>query len=228
VATVRSLVAQLQSGDSYALVLGLLLASVFFSVSAPEETWARVLRDAVLAGTVVVAYWTATARRAFLIPRVIVPSVALVFLVVGIVEGGTTGATSAAISAALTAAVAFLIGRDLFERRAVDIQTVLGALSFYVLVGMVFASIYSLVAELGQGSLFTRGDDGSTAERLYFSFVTISTTGFGDLAPAIGVARAFVVLEILFGQLYLVTVVAILVGAAMRRQLAGPSGARDV
>ena len=52
----------------------------------------RVLRDAVLAGTVVVAYWTATARRAFLIPRVIVPSIALVLVVVGAVEGATTQA----------------------------------------------------------------------------------------------------------------------------------------
>jgi hypothetical protein len=55
----RSLVAQLQSGDSYALVLALLLASVFVAIVAPEETWARVLRDTLLAGTVVVPYWTA-------------------------------------------------------------------------------------------------------------------------------------------------------------------------
>lgn len=220
-ATVRSLVAQVQSGDSYALVLGLLLASVFFAVAAPEETWARLLRDAVIAAAAVVAYWTATARRAFLIPRVIVPSIAIVFVVVGAVEGATTDVASAAIGAVLTAGIAFLIARDLFERRSVDLQTVLGALSLYVLVGMLFASLYSLVAVLGDGALFTRGDDGSAAERLYFSFVTISTTGFGDLAPAIGTARAFVVLEIVLGQLYLVTVVAVLVGAAMRRQLAG-------
>jgi hypothetical protein len=49
-----SLVARLRSGDSYALVLALLLSSLFFGILAPQETWGRVLRDTVLAGTVVV------------------------------------------------------------------------------------------------------------------------------------------------------------------------------
>jgi hypothetical protein len=214
----RSLVAQLQSGDSYALVLVLLLASVFLAIVAPEETWGRVLRDTVLAGTVVVAYWTATARRAFLIPRVVVPSVALVFVVVGALEGATTQATSAAVGAVLIAGVAFLIARDLFDRGKVDAQTVLGALSFYVLVGAFFVSMYSFAAA-GDGAFFTRGDDGSTGEHLYFSLVAISTTGFGDLAAASDLGRALVALEIVLGQLYLVTVVAVIVTAATRRQL---------
>ncbi|MGH3038978.1 MAG: potassium channel family protein [Gaiellaceae bacterium] len=213
----RSLAAELQSGESYAFVLALLLASLFLVIVAPEDTWARILRDAVVAATLVLAYWTATARRAFLVPRVIVPSIALVFVVVGAFEGATTQAAAAAIGAALTAWVAFLLARDLAERRSVDPQTVLGALSFYVLFGYFFASLFALVAEIGDGAFFTRGDDGSAGERLYFSFVTISTTGFGDLAPASGVGRAFVVLEIVVGQLYLVTVVAILVTAATRR-----------
>ena len=222
----RSLVAQLQSGDNYALVLALLLASVFVAIVAPEETWGHVLRDAVLAGTVVIAYWTATARRAFLIPRVVVPSVALVFVVVGVLEGATTGATGAALAVALTAGVAFLIARDLFDRSKVDAQTVLGALSLYVLVGVFFASLYSLVAVAGDGAFFTNGDDGSTGEHLYFSLVAISTTppaGFGDLAPASDVGRALVALEIVLGQLYLVTVVAVIVTAATRRQLRSSS-----
>lgn len=217
----RSLAAHLQSGDSYALVLGLLLASLFIAVVAPDETWGRVLRDAVLATTVVVAYWTATARRAFLLPRVVVPSIALVLVVVGALEGATTEAAAAGIGALLTVGVAVLVARDLAERRSVDVQTVLGALSLYVLLGMFFASLYALVAEIGDGAFFTRGDDGTTGERLYFSFVTISTTGFGDLARASGVGRAFAVMEIVVGQLYLVTVVAILVTAATRRRLTG-------
>ena len=216
----HSLVAHIRSGDSYALVLGLLLASLFFGTIAPEETWARILRDAVLAGTVVVAYWTATARRAALVPRVVVPSIALVLVVVAAVEGATTDVASAAIVIGLTAGLAFLVTRDLVDRRTVDVQTVCGALALYVLIGIFFASMYALVAEIGDGAFFARGDDGSTGERLYFSFVTISTTGYGDLAPGSGVGRAFAVMEIVVGQLYLVSVVAILVTAATRRLLA--------
>jgi hypothetical protein len=215
----RSLAAHLQSGDSYALVLALLVASLFVSIIAPEETWARILRDVLLASTVVVAYWTATARRAFLIPRVIVPSIALVFVVVGAVEGARTEAATAAIAALLIVGVAFLVVRDLVDRGKVDVQTIFGALSLYVLVGFFFASLYTLVAELDDSAFFTRGDDGSTSEHLYFSFVTISTTGFGDLASAVSVGRALSVLEIVIGQLYLVTVVAVIVTTATGQRL---------
>jgi TRAP-type mannitol/chloroaromatic compound transport system permease large subunit len=82
--------------------------------------WGRVLRDAVLAATVVVTYWTATARRAFLIPRVIVPSLALVLIVVGALEGATTDAAAAAIGAPLSVGVAILVARDLAERRSLE------------------------------------------------------------------------------------------------------------
>ena len=85
--------------------------------------------------------------------------------------------------------------------------------------GVFFASLYSFVAAVGDGAFFTRGDDGSTGEHLYFSLVAITTTGFGDLAPASGVGRALTPLEVVLGQLYLVTVVAVIVGAAARRQL---------
>ncbi len=144
-------------------------------------------------------------------------SVALVLVVVGAVEGATTQSAAAVILATLTAGIAVLVARDLFDRGKVDLQTVFGALSLYVLVAILFASLYTLVAELGDEAFFTSGDDGSLGERLYFSVVTISTTGFGDLAPASGIARSLVALEIVVGQLYLVTVVAILVTAATAR-----------
>jgi hypothetical protein len=144
---------------------------------------------------------------------------ALVFVVVGALEGATTQATAAAVGAVLIAGVAFLITRDLFDRGKVDAQTVLGALSLYVLVGAFFASMYSFVAAAGDGAFFTRGGDGSTGEHLYFSLVAISTTGFGDLAAASDLGRALVALEIVLGQLYLVTVVAVIVTAATRLQL---------
>jgi hypothetical protein len=175
---------------------------------------------------VVVAYWTATARRAVLIPRVIVPSIALVLVVVAVVEGSRAQAASAAIAAALAAGTAILVSRDLVDRRRVDVQTVLGALSLFVIAGFFFSSAFSFVADVDGDAFFTRGDDGTDAERLYFSFVTISTTGFGDLAPATGAGRALAVLEIVVGQLYLVTVVAVLVTAATGRQLMRGRGER--
>jgi ion channel len=55
------------------------------------------------------------------------------------------------------------------------------------------------------------------ADFLYFSFATLTTTGYGDLVPGNDLARSFAILEALTGQIYLVTVVAVLVGNLARR-----------
>jgi hypothetical protein len=210
-----------RSGDSYGLVFALLVLALFAGIAAPEELWTRVIRDVVFAAAIIVAYWTVTPVRSFAVARVLLPGVALAIVIVGGLEGAGTGPASAALAAAATAAVAMLVARDLFQRRHVDLQTVLGALSFYLLSGFLFAWLFTLTADLGDEALFTRGDDGTSADHLYFSFVTLTTTGYGDLAAADGVGRSFAVSEMILGELYLITVVAVLVTAAARRQLLG-------
>jgi hypothetical protein len=213
----RTVVADLRTGDSYALVLVLLLAAVFCTIVAPDETWGRIFRDTVLASTVLVTYWTATARHSLFVPRVLVPGLVVAFVVVGAIEGSSTDAVAAAFAAVFTVGAIVLVAHDLFERGRVDAQTVLGALSLYVLIGILFAALYAFFAATGDSSFFTRGDDGTTGEHLYFSLAAITTTGFGDLAPASSVGRALASLELVLGQLYLVTVVTVIVAAAMRR-----------
>ena len=68
--------------------------------------------------------------------------------------------------------------------------------------------------------LFDRGRKPDREDELYFSFVTLSTVGYGDLTPAGASPRSFAVAEMLFGQIYLVTVVSLIVSnltAARRR-----------
>ena len=80
------------------------------------------------------------------------------------------------------------------------------------------------IADVTDAAFFAHGDDGTSGEHLYYSFVAISTTGFGDLSPATGIGRALTVLEIVLGQLYLVTVVAVLVTTAADRRLTAVRG----
>jgi hypothetical protein len=214
----HSLLAQLRTGDSYALVLVLLLATVFCTIVAPEETWGRVFRDIVLASSVLVTYWTATARQSLFVPRVLAPGLVVAFVVVGAIESSSTDAVAAAFAAVFTVGAIVLVVRDLFDRGRVDDQTVLAALSLYVLVGVLFAALYAFFAATGDSAFYTRGDDASTGEDLYFSLAALTTTGFGDLAPATSVGRALASLELVVGQLYLVTIVTVIVAAAMRRQ----------
>jgi ion channel len=216
VASLRRLGDDVKSGESYATVLALLLASLVVWIVAPEATWARIVRDVVLSVTIVVAFWTATRGRPFLVPGVLLPSAALVFVLIGALEGARTHAVTAAIGTMLVGIVAYLVTRDLVRRGTVTAQTVFGALSLYVLLGMLFGLLYQFIADVTDAAFFGRGD-GTSGEHVYYSFVAISTTGFGDLAPATGIGRALTVLEILLGELYLVTVVAVLVTTAAGR-----------
>jgi hypothetical protein len=211
-----------RAGDSYGLVLVLLLLALFAGVAAPQELWTRVIRDAIFAIAVMVAYWTATPVRSFLGVRVLVPALALAIVVVGAAESADERLAAGALAALVAAIVIFLVARDLFVRRRVDLQTVLGALSLYVLIGFFFASMFTVTADAGSGPFFSRGDDGTPADHLYFSLVTLTTTGYGDLAAVEGVGRAFAVFEVVLGELYLVTVIAILVAVAVRRQWVRP------
>jgi hypothetical protein len=94
----------------------------------------------------------------------------------------------------------------------VTVQAVAGGLTMYLLVGLVFADVIGAVAGASSGSFFAQGTDGSSGERIYYSFMSLTTTGFGDLTPRMEVGRALAVLEVLVGQIYLVVVVALLVG----------------
>jgi hypothetical protein len=68
----------------------------------------------------------------------------------------------------------------------------------------------------GTGPFFAQDTDGTTAIRQYFSFVTLTTVGYGDYSPASNLGHTLSNAEALVGQLYLVTVVAVLVGRLTR------------
>jgi hypothetical protein len=129
-----------------------------------------------------------------------VPGLVVAFVVVGAVEGSSTDAVAAAVAAVFTLGAILLVAHDLFERGRVDDQTVLGALSLYVLVGVLFATLYAFFAAVGEGAFYTRGDDASAGEDLYFSLAALTTTGFGDLAPATSTGRALASLELVLGR----------------------------
>jgi hypothetical protein len=103
------------------------------------------------------------------------------------------------------------IGIGVLDQNEVNAQSVTGAICVYVLFGLLFLFFYSSVALLGSGNFFAQGTDGTRAIRLYFSFVTLATLGYGDYTPAAELGRTLAVLEALAGQLYLVTVLALLV-----------------
>ena len=125
--------------------------------------------------------------------------------------GHTTAIMSALLSGVLAAAVAFVIARGVVDQGEVNWNSVRGAIAIYLLLGLLFVFAYSAVARIGSGPLFVQGTDGTRSERVYFSYVTLATVGYGDYSPKGDVGHTLAVFEALLGQLYLVTVVAVLV-----------------
>ena len=105
------------------------------------------------------------------------------------------------------------IVRHLALRRMVDLKTVLGAIAAYLLVGMFFAFLYRALGALQPGMFFGSQGEGTFPPDLFFTFTTLTTTGYGNLVPAANPGQSFAVLEMLVGQLFLVTAVAKVISA---------------
>ena len=115
------------------------------------------------------------------------------------------------LGVALVGAIVVVIGVGMIDQGEVNRQSVIGAICVYILLGIFFTFVYGAVAALQSGDFFAQGTDGTTAIRLYFSYVTLATVGYGDYTAAGDLGRILAVTEALLGQLYLVTVVALLV-----------------
>ena len=83
----------------------------------------------------------------------------------------------------LVAVAPVVIARDLWTHPRVTGHTVAGALCVYLLVGMLFSALLGLTATLFHEPVFRHHGDGTEADRLYFSFVTLTTTGLRRLSP---------------------------------------------
>jgi hypothetical protein len=103
--------------------------------------------------------------------------------------------------------------RAIVRSGSVDREVVLGVIDAYLMIGMFFAFSYRAMGLLQSGAFFGPGGEGTTAQDLFFSFTTLTTTGYGNLVPAANPGQSFAVMEMLIGQLFLVTALAKIVSA---------------
>jgi hypothetical protein len=109
-------------------------------------------------------------------------------------------------------AVVLIVGRVL-ARNEVTLQSIFGAISAYMVIGLMFAACYAAMSKFDGDHFFADGKAGSIAIFQYFSFTTLTTVGYGDYTAAASGGRAVAVLEALLGQVFLATLVARLVSA---------------
>jgi hypothetical protein len=117
--------------------------------------------------------------------------------------------------------------RHVAGRPGVDRETMLGTLAAYLLIGMAFGFAYQCLQALEPGPFFRGAGDSTLPQSLFFSFVTLTTTGYGDLVPAGNPGQSIAVLEVLLGQIFLVTAVAKVVDAWRPRRWRRSDGNED-
>ncbi len=117
------------------------------------------------------------------------------------------------VNVLLYAAAPVAILRHIFLRNVVDLQTLLGAVCAYLMIGMFFAFTFSLMTLLTGDPFFTDPAADQLSDYLFFSFVTITTTGYGDLVPASSAGQTLAVWEAILGQFFLAAVVAKIVSS---------------
>lgn len=206
----RSWLLGLRASRSYAFVLLFVVIAFVFTAAAPDDRWAIGVLVLIMSVTLMFALWTS--RAAPLSLRIAIPAVAIGVAVAQLVhEDKPLTSAAGVLSGLLVVATIVVIARGVVSHNEVNAQSVIGAVTIYVLLGMMYVFVYTVVAVIAGGPFFAQGTDGTIALRQYFSFATLTTVGYGDYTAAGTLGRTLAVSEALVGQVYLVTVVALLV-----------------
>lgn len=220
----------------FGVVLVLVVTNVMLVAIVPASGVSRLLWT-ILSGVVALAaMWAAGVRpRRQRIVRALVAA-ATIAAAVALVTGGSElsrGLTSLWSGAFVLLAPLVLV-RGLVrhvQEQGVDLRAVAGALAVYMMTGLFFGYLIAGISELSAARYFVQPVGAGPEIDVYFSFVTLTTIGYGDYTPALGIGRGLSILEGVGGQVYLVTVVGLLIGNMRGRRTqrtAAGAGEADV
>jgi Ion channel len=218
------------SPNSYGMVLLLIVVTYSMLVWIPTS-WAPIVVFLQVA-TVWFALRTSRAAKVVRVTADVALVGAALFalfeLIVG--PGEDPGARLFVVSAVLYLVAPISMIRHIATRPSVDQETLLGAIGAYLMIGMCFAFTYRIIAIQQAGPFFGTGGEGEIAQVLFFSFTTLTTTGFGNYVPAENPGQALAVAEMLIGQLFLIIAVGKVIATWQPARLAqyrgAPAGAR--
>jgi hypothetical protein len=204
----------------YGPICILALGIALFAILVREGSLTRAIVVSLCGATLAIAAITSNGARG---RRRRASALAISLLVAGtaLTAIGTLSATVVSATAgAFAIATVVAIGGGLLRllrEHGVTVQAVAGGLAIYALIGLVFSFAVDVAARAGDQKFFANGIDGQLSDHVYYSFTVMTTTGLGDLAPATRPGRMLATAEMLFGQIYLVTVVALLISNVRRK-----------
>lgn len=201
---------RVRGSGHYEIVLALVLLVI---VLTPLDSAAsRPVIVALLGAMFIFSFWTSGASTGALTVVSILAIAAVVLGSAGQLAGGSVArGMFAATGIVLSGGADTAIFKHLAAQTRVTRHTVTGALCVYLLNGLLFAYVYALIAAVSHHGFFAQRGAHGAVDFVYFSYVTLTTVGYGDLTAGSSFGRMMAVLEALVGQLYLVTIVAVVV-----------------
>jgi hypothetical protein len=192
-----------------------MLIAVVFLIAAPTADWTLAVAITIEGAAVVITVATSQERESVRRRRALGLGLAMVIAVLLVGLGIAPRWLTVLIALVVTAGVPIVLARGLLRllrMSGVTFNAVAGSLAVYLSTGLVFAWIVGFLAQVGSKPYFAQHATTSEGDKVYFSFTVLTTTGFGDLTPATATGHAVAVIEMLTGQLYLVTVIGLLIG----------------
>jgi hypothetical protein len=211
-------------GSGYGLVLALILVTLGFQLAAADSEAVRVVTILLQSATLLAAFHVSGVPLWIFHAAVAVTCFACLSvagILIGSGELGEAATRSVGLLLVIAAPAAIMLGAIRHFRAAggVTLTTMFAVLCIYLLLGMAYAYIFGIAGALDSSPFFNSGRTETQSHFLYYSFTTVTTTGFGDFTAKTDLGRSLTITEALIGQIYLVTVVALIVGNMGRSSL---------
>jgi ion channel len=209
------------SGDRFGLLLLILVTSYLISAFT-TGVLVNTIQIVLFVGVAALALRGEGLRRRTAELAIIVAvggSAAAIILALTNAEAGA-GVANIWTALILLFSVALIVRRVLVQPE-ITLQSIFGAISAYMIIGLMFAAVYGAMYRFGGDTFFAQRAAGNSKTFQYFSFTTLTTLGYGDYTAAASGGQAVAVVEAMVGQVFLATLVARLV-AAFRGQQRGP------
>lgn len=197
-------------GDRFPLALGLIVLTILAHALAGDNGLTRTLVVALQGVTVLVIFSASRASvRTFRIVTVLVVVSVIAACVSVAIDSRTAGVGVVGALLAFVAPIAIV--RRVRSHIRIDLETVSATLCIYLLGGLFFANVYGVI-DIVDGRFFVQRGAHDGTDFVYFSYTTLTTLGYGDLTARLDLGRMLAITEALMGQLYLVSVVALVIG----------------
>ena len=204
---------------SFAAASALLIILYLVGAGLGDWRWSLLITSPLAAGVLATTLTATGASRRLRLVTAVVAILAFALAVASFATGLDALADPATELSVIYAGAALVaVLRHVLQQRRVTVDMILGAMSAYLLMGIMFAFVYTAIARADPLSFAPPQHPDKGADLFYFSLTTLTTLGYGDVTPATSLVRSISVLQAVLGQAFLVVLVARLVGMEIAGQ----------